>query len=1273
MLAPSSLAVQPSAALNCQVAVAALDFGSPHETCAHCGATFFSGEATYISCCRNGTIAVASPAVPDEIAAAIGDSHVHNHIRQYNAALALASVGYSGTALSRPGMPPGRPHVDGWGSLKISGRPYHRIGPLSPDPGCQPVWGQLFMLDAADASCQRVAGTRCAAQLRPAVLAALHASLLQHNQWVQDFVAAGTGTVAELSWSSEDLSQKSGMVAICAAAGPRSIVVRRRSEQLVRISDQHPLYFPLAYVLLFPTGGLGYSPAMTRTDPSNGEVLGKMHMLEWARYMMMRRSGSASLILSGGKLTLEFWCDVWCSIECRNLDYIAGSNVQMQMRMASRRTLMDQLQSDGSAALHRLGAPVYLPAHFVGSPRWYHALFLDALALPTEYHLPDLFITVTFNPEWPELARMMPSHGNVHDHADVVARVFWFRFMRIMADIVDNAVFGTVLSYCYRIEWQLRGFPHAHVLIILERRILGAAEVDRFVTAEIPDPISDPEHHRLVLQFMVHGPCNVPPVNAPCIADGICGKGFPKQLQPLTIMVSNAYPLYVRRGRFVGQVRGHTVSDNWVVPHNRYLLLRHGSHINVEVASGLLLYKYVYKYCFKAPDHGTISLNEIEAFIQGRMLSSAEAVWRILQLPLHREYPTVQRLQVHLPDHHQVVFGLEGGEAAAAAAADAATSTLLRWFDLNRRDPAARCLLYKDVPKRYTWQQKTKEWRLRRRSCLKVGRQHGVAPHNHELSILAAQYPLLATHSLATQVGRLHGVAPHNVELFMLRRLLLVVPGAQSWDDLRRVGDQVLPSFEAAVRARGMLQDDCEILSAFREMVRVTICDSRIRRQWVMYLVFCRPSQPRQFFDDCRQSLFPPECDAVAVWQELEQHARDFRVSLSDYAILPPSICVAPLPLLSAFDPVAAQVEADERWLQLNAEQRSVAATILDAVAAPHGLQPRVFMLQASGGCGKSFVCNYIAARVRSLSLSAICVAASAQAATNLTGGRTAHGQLKIPIDCDAGSYLNLSWRDKEELSSAAVLLWDEASMVSDVVADCVDRSLQDIKQCSLPFGGMPVVFVGDFRQLLPVIPKGRGDLHTVQRCSWWSLATMLHLRHNFRSQQVEWLQLLDDVGMGRIAGVSVPAIAAKNSLAEVIAHVWERPEHVSPRAILTLTLEDAAEVNRIIIQGLPGKAALRLLCSCSLPLALHSLLGTRCPSLAAQLPLLATHSHADLYPAPAANARTAQHPLIATHCTAPAAQHAQHGTCCTSPAARHSLARYARWHDTHCTAPAAR
>ncbi len=61
-------------------------------------------------------------------------------------------------------------------------------------------------------------------------------------------------------------------------------------------------------------------------------------------------------------------------------------------------------------------------------------------------------------------------------------------------------------------------------------------------------------------------------------------------------------------------------------------------------------------------------------------------------------------------------------------------------------------------------------------------------------------------------------------------------------------------------------------------------------------------------------------------------------------------------------------------------------------------------------------------------------------------------------VECDSHSYLDLSVAQKQELAFASVIIWDEASMVADVTADCVNRSLQDILGSSVAFGGMPVV-----------------------------------------------------------------------------------------------------------------------------------------------------------------------------------------------------------------------
>ena len=63
---------------------------------------------------------------------------------------------------------------------------------------------------------------------------------------------------------------------------------------------------------------------------------------------------------------------------------------------------------------------------------------------------------------------------------------------------------------------------------------------------------------------------------------------------------------------------------------------------------------------------------------------------------------------------------------------------------------------------------------------------------------------------------------------------------------------------------------------------------------------------------------------------------------------------------------------------------------------------------------------------------------------------------------------------------------------------ETLDRSLQDIMGCNQPFGGKVMVFGGDFRQVLPVVPHGtRAQITnaTLQRSYIWEKARKVRLQ----------------------------------------------------------------------------------------------------------------------------------------------------------------------------------
>jgi len=89
------------------------------------------------------------------------------------------------------------------------------------------------------------------------------------------------------------------------------------------------------------------------------------------------------------------------------------------------------------------------------------------MALVRKYGKPDLFITITTNPNWREIRSNLFPGQQPSDRPDLIVRVFNAKLNEIIEEITKKQIFGQVTYYFYTIEFQKRGLPHAHLLVCL--------------------------------------------------------------------------------------------------------------------------------------------------------------------------------------------------------------------------------------------------------------------------------------------------------------------------------------------------------------------------------------------------------------------------------------------------------------------------------------------------------------------------------------------------------------------------------------------------------------------------------------------------------------------------------------------------------------------------------------------------------------------------------------------------------------------------------------
>ncbi|XP_078575683.1 ATP-dependent DNA helicase Pif1-like [Branchiostoma floridae x Branchiostoma japonicum] len=174
-------------------------------------------------------------------------------------------------------------------------------------------------------------------------------------------------------------------------------------------------------------------------------------------------------------------------------------------------------------------------------------------------------------------------------------------------------------------------------------------------------------------------------------------------------------------------------------------------------------------------------------------------------------------------------------------------------------------------------------------------------------------------------------------------------------------------------------------------------------------------------------------------------------------------------------------------------------------------------------GCGKSVVVRHIVANLQEkFGEQEVAVVAPTGKAALLINGTTVHSFFRLGLGQKDANDIYKQLRGDDEtfkrLRNLKVLVCDEISMLSGSILGKVDCLLQSVKENCHPFGGIRVVFAGDFFQLPPVdIREDYTPDYCFMNDTWQKGIDMcIFLSGVYRQDNARFIEMLENLRMGR-------------------------------------------------------------------------------------------------------------------------------------------------------------
>ena len=377
--------------------------------CGHCDAVRFGNEPRG-HCCGNGRIKLPKPKMPEVLKLLFEKKSFRQTIRRINNAFAFTSMGCDDEIVQKNGWTP---------NVKIQGKIYHRISAFQPEPGQQPNFGQIYFYDQDEEDEETRRENEVKRRIEVSKARTNKGGVRHHNDgnppsglneddirqiqqllhkvnpFVHSYKAVSKldpKTIADKrlvlrrdkkparahnrQYNLPIASNEIAIITINDSLQPSDVIIHRQGGGIWRISELNRCYDPLHYVLLFPHGEDGWHGDMWVGNR-------RISPIQFYNYRTQIRENDSNSVLHAGKLSQQYFCDMFYKAEKWKLNWVKSKKGQKQCKAEKYSGLYDAISNDED--LSRKGIRLVCPPTIIGSPRWYVEHFQDAIAVVRNY------------------------------------------------------------------------------------------------------------------------------------------------------------------------------------------------------------------------------------------------------------------------------------------------------------------------------------------------------------------------------------------------------------------------------------------------------------------------------------------------------------------------------------------------------------------------------------------------------------------------------------------------------------------------------------------------------------------------------------------------------------------------------------------------------------------------------------------------------------------------------------------------------------------------